>query len=246
MLNKFNKILFFVMAILLPTSVFGAASTDNEIWIQQSGNTFIATIDQFGYGNKFGGSVVSDVVASDMLITATTLTMNIDQVGNLNKIFGPIILDTSTIDVALTGNSNSWDWNIGASSNNADDMDMDVSITGSSNAMDLDIAGSAAANNLNFDLSQSTGDSNQYDVDINSANAKWDWTVVGGSNSITTSQLDSTGHTMIVSWTGTSGVANFTQSSGTCSGITSCNGYIDLELNSNNANVTIVQKDTGD
>ncbi len=246
MLNKFNKILFFVMAILLPTSVFGAAATDNEIWIEQSGNTFVATFDQFGYGNKVGGTLSSGVVATDMIITATSLTMNIDQVGNNNDLFGPIILDTSTIDLKWTGNTNTWDWNIGASSNNADDMDMDVDITSSNSDMDLDIAGSAAANNLNFDLDVTGGDDNDFDVDINSANVTWDWDVIGGNNDFTTNQSDSTGHYMKVSWTGTGGTANFTQSSGSCTGIASCKGYIDLELDSNNANVTIVQKDSGD
>ena len=80
------------MAILLPSIVFGAAATDNEIWIEQSGNTFVATFDQFGYGNKVGGTLSSGVVATDMIITATSLTMNIDQVGNNNDLFGTGIL----------------------------------------------------------------------------------------------------------------------------------------------------------
>ena len=246
MLNKFNKMLFFVMAILLSPSVFGAAATDNEIWIEQSGNTFVATFDQFGYGNKVGGTLSSGVVATDMTITGSSLTMNIDQVGNNNDLFGPIILDTSAIDLKWTGDTNTWDWNIGAGGNNADDMDMDVDITSDSGDMDLDIAGSSAANNLNFDLNISGGDDNDFDVDINSANATWDWTIIGGNNDFVTNQSDSTGHYLKVHWTGTGGTGSFTQSSGTCSGIASCAGYVDLQLNSNSANVTIVQKDTGD
>ena len=36
-----------------------AATTDNEIFLEQAGDSLTLTIDQIGYGNKFGGTVVS-------------------------------------------------------------------------------------------------------------------------------------------------------------------------------------------
>ena len=59
-----------------------AATTDNEIFLEQAGDSLTLTIDQIGYGNKFGGTVVSGVVATDMLITGASITFNLDQVGN--------------------------------------------------------------------------------------------------------------------------------------------------------------------
>ena len=43
------------------------ADDDNEIFLQQSGDTLTLTIDQVGYGNKFGGTIVNGSVATDMI-----------------------------------------------------------------------------------------------------------------------------------------------------------------------------------
>ncbi|SVE48670.1 uncharacterized protein METZ01_LOCUS501524, partial [marine metagenome] len=41
-----------------------AATTDNEIFLEQAGDSLTLTIDQIGYGNKFGGTIVSGAVAT--------------------------------------------------------------------------------------------------------------------------------------------------------------------------------------
>ncbi len=233
------------LLLFVPTFAFGAvASTDNEIAIQQTGDTLKLYIDQVGYGNKACGTIASDVCASDWVITGHTLTIDVDQIGNLNILKGPTIFDNSDVDLKFTGSSNSWDWNIGYGGS-ADDAVMDVDVTGSSNTMDLDIAYTASAERVDFDLDVDGG-SNVFDVDVNSDDAKWDFTVTGSTNNINTSQVDSGDHSIEAVLVGSGGDWDIIQSSGTCSGIASCQSVIDITVDSENSVVTITQKDTGD
>ena len=70
-----------LIAMVLSLNVM-ADSTDNEIFLQQTGDNLTLTIDQVGYGNKFGGTIVSGEVATDMILTGQTVVMNIDQIYN--------------------------------------------------------------------------------------------------------------------------------------------------------------------
>ena len=121
-----------ITLLLFSTAVMGQSATDNEIYIEQSGDTLELTIDQVGYGNKFGGTISSGVVATDMTITGSNITMNIDQLGNSNQLFGPLIHDQSNIDMSWTGDSNIFDWNVGATGS-SDSLDLDLTVIGSSN-----------------------------------------------------------------------------------------------------------------
>ena len=125
-------------------TVKAQSATDNEIYIQQAGDTLTLTIDQVGYGNKFGGTVASGVVATDMIITGSAITFNLDQIGNSNQIFGPLILDSSAINMVFTGSSNIFDWNVGATGS-SDSMALDLAVTGDSNTWNVDIGGAAAS-----------------------------------------------------------------------------------------------------
>jgi len=70
------------IALLLSTSfVFAQATDDNEILIEQSGDTLSLYIDQIGFGNKIGGSDFSST-SSDMIITGTSLNFDLDFLGN--------------------------------------------------------------------------------------------------------------------------------------------------------------------
>ena len=91
-----------------------------------------------------------------MTITGSNITFNVDQLGNQNKLFGPIILDTSNIDMSWTGDSNSFDWNIGYQGS-ADNLDLDLAVTGSSNTWDFDLAYNQSAESLDYDLTITTG-----------------------------------------------------------------------------------------
>ena len=240
---KMNK-LKLCLGLLFTVSVMPLiADDDNEIFLQQSGDSLTLTIDQIGYGNKFGGTIENGSVATDMILTGSSITFNLDQIGNSNQLFGPAILDSSAIDMVFTGDSNVFDWNIGYIGD-SDNLDMDVTVTGDSNTWDYDQGYNASANYLDMDLTL-IGNSNQFFIDIDSDQAKWEMSVTGDSNNIDTKQLDASDHDLKVVHVGDTINMDIIQSSGSC-GNKTCPGKIDLQLSSDNATVTINQKDTSD
>ena len=239
-MNK--KLLSLIFLGFLSTNIHYLHADDNEIRIDQSGDTLTLLIDQVGFGN-----VISQTNAGDdkMVITGTTLSFNIDQIGNNNKIFGPVIADTSTYLYSTTGSSNIMDWNIGANGS-SDDSDINIVVTGDSNTWNLDQGYQFSAERLNLDAVV-IGNSNVFDLDFESDDNTWNWSVTGGSNNINTLQKDG-GQTMTVEWVGDSGDVDINQISGTCAaaggGCSTPNATIVLDVNSDNATVQINQKDS--
>jgi hypothetical protein len=232
------------LILLLSTSIVFAATDDNEIRIDQTGDTLTLYIDQVGFGNKLG-NVNFNSSSDKMIITGTTLTFDIDQIGNQNQIFGPLIADTSSFDLSFTGDSNIWDQNIGASGS-ADDSDYDVAVAGDSNTFDIDQGKVSSAERLDFDLDV-IGNSNVFDLDFESDDDTFDWDVTGNSNNINVLQKDGE-QTQTVDYTGDSGDIDINQISGTCvSGAgNSCatpNATIIMDIDSDNATIQINQKD---
>tara|TARA_A200000159_G_scaffold163837_2_gene191436 strand:+ start:190 stop:921 length:732 start_codon:yes stop_codon:yes gene_type:complete len=241
MLNK----QFIAFTLLLCPVLIHAGTNDNEILLDQSGDTLNLTIDQVGYGNKLCGSISSGACATDWTLTGNTLTIDIDMIGNLNQIYGPTLFDSTTVDLSLTGNSNIWDWNVGYGGS-ADSSDVDVAISGSSNTFDIDWGYSASSERLNFDL-DITGGSNVWNIDIEADDVTWNVDVVGSSNNFMTTQSDGSDQSLTMEWIGSNGDIDILQSSGTCpTGVTGCYGVINAEFDSENAVVNIKQKDTGD
>ena len=119
------------LSLLLAPSLFAQASDDNEIMIEQSGDTLTLYIDQIGYGNKIGLDDFSSS-GSDMTIVGSSLTFDIDMVGNQNLIYGPLDLNSSSLTFSLLGDSNEVDWNIGYVGS-SDDSNYNFDITGDSN-----------------------------------------------------------------------------------------------------------------
>jgi hypothetical protein len=230
------------LSLIIPTFVFAQATDDNEINIEQVGDTLTLYIDQYGYGNKIGLDDFSSS-SSAMVITGSSLNINIDQVGNENLLFGPLTADSSTFNLLFTGDSNSWDWNIGYVGS-ADSSTMDVDITGDSNTMDFDQGYNASAERLDFDLTL-IGDSNIFDVDIDVDDAVWNFDITGGSNNINTLQKDGAEHEINLTHVGDSADIDINQISGTCpTGVSTCNGIITLDIDSENATIQINQKDS--
>ena len=231
------------LVLLFSTSLaFAQATDDNEINIEQVGDTLKLYIDQYGYGNKIGADNFASS-SSPMEITGSSLTFNIDQIGNENLLYGPFIADTSTVTLEWTGDSNVWDWNVGYQGS-ADDMNMVSDITGDSNQMNLDVGYFASAERLDFDLTV-IGDSNVFDVDIDVDDAVWNMDITGGSNNIKTLQKDGAEHEINLTHIGSSADIDINQISGTCGqGISTCNGIITLDIDSENATIQINQKDS--
>mgnify|MGYP006090257673 FL=1 len=240
-LARLSLLIFLIPAVLLTTHVSAQATDDNEIIITQAGNTLTLYIDQYGYGNKIGGSDFS-ASATAMSIVGTSLTFNIDQVGDENVIFGALDADTSSYTLAFTGDRNIWDWNIGVTGV-SNDSDYLSSITGDENTMNMDQGGNANAERLNFDLSI-LGDRNVFTSIIDADDVVWNIDVTGSDNNFTTLQKDGGEQAINIDYTGDYGDIDINQMSGTCpTGITTCNGLITLDVTSDNATIQINQKD---
>ena len=240
--KKLNSILF---VLLLSAGTVFASASDNEIFLEQEGDTLALTIDQIGYGNKFCGTISSGACASDMTITGSNITFNLDQLGNSNQLFGPIVLDSSNIDMKFTGDSNIFDWNIGYGGS-ADSLDLDLEITGDGNEWDFDLGYNASAESLNYDLTITTGSTNIFTQVFDSDDNKWELELAGDGNDFNTTQKDAD-QILIIEHDGDDGNFDIVQSSGTCpQGVTTCSGVIDMEIDSEDAVVTINQKDTSD
>ena len=236
-----NKLSALVMTVGLMFSgvALSQSATDNEILLDQAGDTLTLIILQQGYGNKISGDSSQ---GSDLDINGSTLNINLDQVGNSNKFFGAITADSSTYDWTFTGDSNVWDILIG-STGSADSGNILVDVTGDSNTFDFDLGSAASAERLDFDLTI-LGDSNVWDIDIEVDDSTWNFDITGDNNNFVTSQTDGTYQYMKVVHDGSGGDFDLIQSSGTCpTGTSSCYSHMDLNIDSENATVTITQKD---
>jgi hypothetical protein len=237
-----HKIIGLSLLCMFSFNAIAQATDDNEININQTGDTLTLFIDQYGYGNKIGLDDFSSS-SSPMSVTGTSLNINIDQVGNENLLFGTIAADSSTYNLLFTGDSNSWDWNIGYIGS-SDASAIDVDITGDSNVMDFDQGYNASAERLDLDLTV-LGNTNIFDVDIDVDDAIWNVDVTGASNNINTMQKDGGEQEINLTLSGDSADIDINQMSGTCAqGVATCNGIITLDVTSDNATIQINQKDS--
>lgn len=233
------------LILLMSTSfVFAQATDDNEIMIEQSGDTLTLYIDQVGYGNKIGLDDFSSS-GSDMTITGSSLTFDLDMIGNQNLIFGPIEMDSSSLTFSLTGDSNEVDWNIG-DTGSSDSSNYNFAVTGDSNTFDIDQGYTVSAERLDADLVL-LGNSNVFDLDFESDDATWNFDITGDSNNINTLQKDGE-HEITVELAGDSADIDINQLSGTCAtgASNACatpNAIINLDITSDNATIQINQKD---
>ena len=241
-----NKLFLSFLTVLLlsPMTLWAAASDDNEVHLDQTGDTLSLTIDQVGYGNKFGLNNFA-TSAAKMPVTGTSLTFNIDQLGNENLLFGTLEADSSSYTLEFNGDSNSFDWLIG-DTGSSDTSNFAIDVTGDSNTWDLDQGSVASAERLDLDLIL-IGNSNVFDIDFESDDITWDWEITGDSNNINTLQTDGGDHIIEADFVGDSADIDITQNSGTCpQGISSCSAIVKLDITSDNAVIQITQSDTSD
>lgn len=228
--------------LMLTSFAWGAASDDNEINIDQTGNTLTLYIDQVGYGNKIGLNNFETSSAATP-ITGTSLTFNIDQLGNENLLYGTLTANSSTYNLSWTGDSNVLDYLIG-DTGSSDSTTMDITMTGDSNTIDFDQGSVASSERLDFDLSV-LGSTNVFDIDIETDDVIWNWDITGDDNDIKSLQNDGFYQTQTVEFDGDNADIDINQLSGTCpTGISTCKGIITLDITSDNAVIQINQKDT--
>ena len=108
-----NKLLFSLFFI----GIFNSAiADDNEIFVDQSGNTATIDLEQLGSGNIIGGtqSVAGSLTALDL--DGVSMTLDINQIGSSN-IFRSDAIDGDNITgfFEFDGDSNVWDLLINSS-----------------------------------------------------------------------------------------------------------------------------------
>ena len=240
---------------------------DNEVLIEQEGDNLTLTILQAGTGNTVSGN---SGASADLVLTGSNIILDLIQDGDNNDFFGSLVLDGSgstVLDFYNLGDGNIFDFDVG--DNSADNADMLSSIQGDGNIFDIGIGENASAENLNFDLvilgdrndfdtsftnskvwaaqgqgescgTNCTGSSAMVGILIDADNVVWNFDITGDDNAFATKQSGNSDHSLTVDLTGSDGDFQFTQDmTTTCN--PACHGIINVELDSENASVSIKQ-----
>ena len=242
---------------------------DNEVLLDQTGDNLVLTILQAGTGNTVSGDATE---STDLILNGNNIILDLIQDGDNNDFFGSLVLDGSgstVLDFYNLGDGNIFDFDVG--DNSADFADMLSSIQGDGNLFDIGIGENAQAESLNFDLvilgdrndfdssftnskvwaaqpsggscgTNCTGTSTMVGILIDADNVVWNFDITGDDNAFATNQSGNSGHSLTVDLTGSDGDFQFTQDmTTTCT--SACNGVINVELDSENASVSIKQTD---
>lgn len=73
-----------------------AYATDNEVSIDQVGNTINIDVEQLGSGNLIGGANAVSGTMTPLDLDGVTMTLDINQIGSSNLFKGDIYADTYT------------------------------------------------------------------------------------------------------------------------------------------------------
>ena len=268
--NNFSKIVssVFAFACLMAGPIL---ADDNEVLLDQEGDNLTLTILQAGYGNTLSGdaSQSSDLTLTGAsLILDLIQDGNSNDMFGSWVLDGS---GSTVLDFYFLGDSNVWDMNIGASGS-SDYADMLVDIQGDSNLFDVDVGGNASAEYLNLDLvilgsrndfdgsftnsnvwaaqgtgetcgTNCTGTSSMAGIIVDADNAIWNFDITGDDNKFATEQTGNAGHSLKVVLDGSDGDFQFTQEMTTTCSSGACHGVIDINLDSENASVSIKQGD---
>ena len=90
-----------------------------------------------------------------------------------------------------------------------------------------------------MDNTNQTGSTALAGVQINSVSADWEVDIIGSDNKFASNQLDGANHNLKLVLVGSNGTYQFVQTSDYSSGANT----IDLSINSEDANVSVIQQD---
>ena len=225
---------------------FVHVAADNEIYIDQSGNSASIDLEQLGSSNLIGGTQAVSGTMTALDLDGVSMTLDINQIGSSNLFRSDAIDgDNFTGFFEFDGDSNVMDILVNSSGTlDASYGDFNVDVTGSSNTFDLKVAENSNSSYLNLDWII-TGDSNTFDFDIDYENATNYVDVNGSTNDITFSGSGYSGTTssdsgyFYLDLDGSSNTIDITQAS------TLARDYIKLETTTSNSNICIIQNDGG-
>lgn len=233
-----------IINLMMLMSVFVYA--DNEIYVDQSGNTASIDLEQLGSSNLIGGTSAVSGTMTALDLDGISMTLDINQIGSSNLFRSDAIDgDNFTGFFEFDGDSNVMDILLNSTGLiSADYIDMNIDVTGSSNTFDVKIAENADSSYLDLDWII-LGDSNDFDFDIDYANAINYVDVNGGSNTINFTGSGYGGNTssdsgyFYMDLDGSSNTFNIIQSS------TLARDWLKIETTTSNSNICITQNDGG-
>jgi len=219
---------------------------DNEIYVNQTGNTATIDLEQQGGSNLIGGTSATSGTMTALDLDGVSMILDINQIGASNKFRSDAIDgDNFTGFFEFTGDSNVFDILVDSTGLiDSDYINMNINVTGSSNTFDLAVAEDDDASYLDLDWII-TGGSNEFDFDIDYANAINYVDVNGSSNTINFSGSGYGGTTsadsgyFYLDLDGSSNTLDITQSS------TLARDYLKIISNTSNSNICVVQNDQG-
>jgi len=229
-------------ALFLSLSIFA----DNEIYVDQSGNSASIDLEQLGSSNLIGGTQATSGTMTALDLDGVSMTLDINQIGSSN-IFRSDAIDGDDFTGYFEWNGDSNIMDILMNSTgliSADYINLNIDVTGSSNEFDLAIAENADSSYLDLDWII-TGDSNDFDFDIDYANAINYLDVNGSTNTINFSGSGYGGNTsadsgyFYLDLDGSTNTIDITQSS------TLARDYLKIISNTSNSNICVVQNDQG-
>ena len=219
---------------------------DNEIYVDQSGNTASIDLEQLGSSNLIGGSSAVSGTMTALDLDGISMTLDINQIGSSN-IFRSDAIDGDNFTgfFEFDGDSNVMDILLNSTGLiSADYINLYLDVTGSSNEFDLAIAENADSSYLDLDWTI-LGDSNELNFDIDYANAINFVDINGGSNTINFTASGYSGNTssdsgyFYMDLDGSSNTFNIIQSS------TLAKDWLKIETTTSNSNICITQNDGG-
>jgi len=229
-------------ALFLSLSVLA----DNEIYVDQSGNSATIDLEQLGSSNLIGGTQATSGTMTALDLDGVSMTLDINQIGSSN-IFRSDAIDGDNFTgfFEFDGDSNIMDILMNSTGLiTADYVNLNIDVTGGSNEFDIAIAENADSSYLDLDWII-TGDSNDFDFDIDYANAINYLDVNGSTNTINFSGSGYGGNTssdsgyFYLDLDGSTNTIDITQSS------TLARDYLKLITNTSNSSICIVQDDSG-
>ena len=238
--GNMNKLLNLVLFLSL--SVFA----DNEIYVDQSGNSANIDLEQLGGSNLIGGSEATSGTMTALDLDGVSMTLDINQIGSSN-IFRSDAIDGDNFTgfFEFEGDSNIMDILLNSTGLiSADYIDLNIDVTGGSNQIDLAIAENSDSSYLDLDWII-LGDSNNLDFDIDYANAINYVDINGNSNELDFSGSGYAGTTsadsayFYLDLDGSSNDIDITQSS------TLARDYLKIISNTSNSTICVVQNDQG-
>tara|TARA_B110000503_G_scaffold134310_1_gene213101 strand:- start:80 stop:913 length:834 start_codon:yes stop_codon:yes gene_type:complete len=208
-----------------------------------TGSSLIIDIIQDGNSNKFYGDLLFDGTGSSVMDFYQLGSNNIWdlQIGAVNSGDGTDML------VDIQGDDNIFDLDIGGNAT-AENTNFDLDILGSRNDFTTSFnntnvwATAAGTNSVGGAISTSTGTQTMSGIQIDTSNVTWNMEIQGDDNAFSTLQSGNSGHYLSVVLDGSDGDFQFIQNmTGTCT--PTCEGIININLDSENASVSIKQTD---